>query len=499
MEPAKLHLFSHKPDPPTSLKHIRLHSPYHAFSALVFLCLLFLLLGCGNSDDKPTMAYLGGEILNPTTDHIVIKRNGKILDTVLLNDKNRFSYRIDSVETGLYLIHHKPETQNVYISPGDSILLRANTLAFDESLHFSGKGHTRNNLMAEMFLEDENTARLLLNFYRYTPERFGQIADSIKLERENLLARANKTHEFSEDFLKLSNDIIQYENRDLRERYTYLVQKYFKKYGRQIPADFHQYREDVDFNYMELQCSPGYKRFLENYLINYSLSWCATSGIDIKDCYNLTNVDNVNARLRKAGELVQIPSLRQFILKKIAVRGIVMADSREDIISILEVLQELNFSEDDLEEMKKLGTIQLAFLPGTSLTEVSVVNMEGELVKFENIIKKPTVIFLWSAYTEGHIEEHKRIKKLRKKYPEVDFIGINLDIGDEPAWRVAVRKNNYNINYEYQLGPSSVEKEFFNYYMDKLLFLNTSREVVKGDVVLTSPDFETHLLEFLNQ
>lgn len=460
---------------------------------------MFLFSGCGESNEETDTAYLAGEIVNPTSDQIIIKRNGRVLDTILLNENNRFTYKIDSVENGLYLIEHTPETQNIYISPGDSLLLRANTLAFDESLHFSGKGFAKNNLMAEMFLQDESTAHLLLNFYRYTPQRFGEIADSIRTERESLLEKSNKDHEFSEEFINLSKDIIAYENRDLRERYTYLVNKYYKKYGRQIPPDFHDYRENIDFNNRELQCSPGYKRFLQNYLINYSLTWCANSGLDEKDCYDLTNVDNVNARLRKAGELIQLPTLREYILKKIAVRGIVMADSREDIISILKVLQEQKFSEEDLEEMKKLGTIQLAFLPGISLAAVSLVNMEGELVKFGEVIDRPTVVFLWSNYTEGHVEEHKRIKQLRKKYPAINFMGINLDVGEEPAWRVAVRKNNYNPNYEYQLGPTRIEKEFFSYYMDKLLFLNSAGEVVKGDAVLTSPGFETHLLEFLNR
>lgn len=467
---------------------------------MLLLGLLFFISGCEDEKDaEPPMAYLGGEIVNPITDHVLIKYDGIILDTIPLNEKNRFSYKLDSVRNGLYVLQHRPESQSIHISPGDSLLLRANTLAFDESLHFSGKGNAKNNFLTEMFLEDENTSKLLLNFHRYNPTRFLQIADSIKLERENVLNRANNKYAFSEDFIILANDIITYENRDLKERYTYLVQKYYKEYARQLPRTFHDYRKDIDFNSEALKCNPGYRRFIINYLINYSLSWCSSSGLDTEDCYNLTNVENVKARLKKAGELLEIPYLRQNILKNIAVRGIVMAKSREDIISILQVLEDLNFPEKHMDEMKQLGTVQLAFLPGISLDEVPVVNMEGELLRFNSIIKKPTVIFLWSIYKEGHIEEHRRIRQLRGKFPEIDFIGINLDLGEEPSWRVAVRKYNYNPTYSYQLGPTRIEKEFFTYYIDKLLFINPSGEVVKGDIYLNSPEFETYLLEFLNQ
>lgn len=469
-------------------------------SALLLLCLQLLAISCGNSGlELKDYAYLGGEIVNPTTDHVVIKRNGKLVDTINLDKNNRFSYKIDKAEKGLYIIQHKPEVQNIYISPGDSLLLRVNTLAFDESLHFSGRGNERNNFMSEMFLQDENNSQLLLSFHRYTPDVFLKKADSIKQERMANLERASQKKKFSPEFHELARDIIFYENSDLKERYTYLVNKYYKEYSRLFPANFHDYRNQIDFNFIALQCSPGYKRLLENYLINHSLAWCSTSQLDQADCYSLTNVENVKARLRKAGELVTEPTIREFLLEKIAVRGIVMAKSRKDIIAILQELKAQNLSEGKLEEMRQLGSIQLAYLPGTSLSGISLVNMAGELKTMEEIVERPTVIFLWSVYNEGHQEEHELINQYRKKYPEVDFIGVNLDLSEEPAWRVAVRQHRYNPATEYQLSTSRVKKEFLSYFLDKMLFLNSSGEVVFGDIYIKSPEFENRIVEVLSQ
>ena len=429
----------------------------------------------------------------------MIKHKGTILDTVQLNDKNRFSYKIENAKKGLYIIQHKPESQNIYISPGDSLLLRANTLAFDESLHFSGEGSAKNNFMAEMFLQDENNSQLLLNFHEYSPQVFLQKADSIKQERLNSLQKASEKRKFSNDFNALAEDIISYENYDLKERYTYLVNKYYKDYSKQFPANFHDYRKDIDFNSVALQCSPGYKRLLENYLINYSLSWCAGSGLDQSDCYSLTNPENVISRLRKAGELVKAPTIRERLLEKIAVRGIVTSKSREDIISILQELKAQNMEKDDLEEMRQLGTIQLAYLPGTSLLNVPLLNMAGAIVRMEDIINKPTIIFLWSIYNDEHEEEHELVNQYRRKYPEVKFVGINLDLAEEPAWRVAVRQNGYDPKTEFQLATTTIKKEFFSYFLDKMLFLDSSGEVKAGDIYLTSPEFESQLVGLLNQ
>ncbi len=472
----------------------------HALPALLLLCLHFILAGCGSGDDnKVTHAYLGGEIVNPTTDHVIVKHNGEVLDTILLNAQNRFSYKVENVQKGLYLIQHMPETQNIYLAPGDSLLLRVNTVAFDESLHFSGTGDEHNNFLTDMFLKDEENAQLLLSFHEYAPATFLKKADSIKSLRYSSLDKSSKKRKFSEDFVCLAENIIEYENNDLKERYSYLVNKYHKEFSKQFPEDYYGYRSNIDFNSEELQCSAGYKRFLENYLINYSLTWCANSGLDESDCYDLNNVNNVTSRLKKAGELVQVPTLRKFILEKIAVRGIVMAKSREDIITILKELKAQNIAPEDLEKMRQLGTIQLAYLPGTSLANVPLVNMAGELVSIGDVVDKPTAIFLWSVYDEGHVEEHELVKQFKKKYPEINFIGINLDLGQEPAWRVAVRQNAYDPKTEFQLGTTRIEQDYFRYFLDKILLINPSAEVVVGDSYLTSPEFESHLLEFLNQ
>lgn len=350
-----------------------------------------------------------------------------------------------------------------------------------------------------MFLQDENNSQFLLAFHNYAPETFLKKADSIKQVRLQSLEKTSQKRNFSADFVALAREVIKYENHDLKERYTYLVNKYYKKYSKQFPENFHDYREDIDFNSVALQCSPAYKRLLENYLINHSLSWCAGSGLDEADCYSLTNPENVRTRLRKAGELVQLPSLRKYLMEKIAVRGIVMAKNREDIISILEELEAQNLPEEVLDDMKQLGTIQLAYLPGTSLANAPLLNMAGELVRMEDVVDRPTVIFLWSVYDENHVEEHRLIQQYRKKYPEVDFVGINLDMKEEPAWRVAVRQNSYNPETEFQLATTSIKPEFFNYFMDKMLFLGASSEVAMGDIYLNSPEFESRIVEFLNQ
>ena len=471
-----------------------------ALPALFALLCALSLISCGNDDDDDiSHAWLGGEIVNPTTDYIVLSRDGQVIDTIFFNERNRFSYRLDSVKKGLYVLKHQPETHNIYISPGDSILLRANTLAFDESLHFSGKGNARNNFLAEMFLLDEQNADLLLSFYKIKPADFARKTDSIKQERLNFLSRVAEKKDLSRDFVELANRIINYESYDLKERYTYLIQKYHKEYLKDVPQDFHNYREEVNFNEKILQSSPTYRRFIDNYLINYSIKWCAQSNNDNDDCYDLANNRNIEARIQKLSELTQLPGLRQHFLSKLGVLGIIMARDRKEIISIIELLDEKGLPDEELDKMKQLGTVQLAYLPGTTLEGIPLLTTEGDEVTSDEVISKPTIIFLWSIYSGDHQDDHKLIQQLREKYPEIDFVGINLDV-DEPAkWKMAVDKYGYNPDYEFQLRPTGIKKEFFQYYLNKLLFLDVSGKVVIGDAFINSPEFESRILEFLNK
>lgn len=198
------------------------------------------------------------------------------------------------------------------------------------------------------------------------------------------------------------------------------------------------------------------------------------------------------------GDLIHIPSLRKHFLSKLGATGIIMAKSREDILATIEKLKENGYSEEGIKDMKQLGSIQMAYLPGTTLKNVPIIDTKGDSIPFSQIIRKPTIIFLWSIYKSEHKQDHELIQELRLKYPEINFVGINMDEGETAAWRIAVQKYGYNKDFEYQIGPTRIDKKFFQYYLNKLLFLDASGKVIIGDAFINSPEFESRILEFLN-
>ena len=110
---------------------------------LSYLLVLITLFSCNKSNTIEDATYFGGEIINPKNDFVLIYKDKILIDSVILDQNNRFLYKFKNFTPGLYHFNHE-EYQYVFIEPKDSILFRLNTIDFDESLTFSGKGADKN-------------------------------------------------------------------------------------------------------------------------------------------------------------------------------------------------------------------------------------------------------------------------------------------------------------------------------------------------------------------
>ena len=122
---------------------------------LIFIALIGItLLACNNTNNSCGQAYFGGEIINPNNDHVVLYDSSETpVDTLYLDENNRFTFHLENLNPGLHSFVHGGESQVVILEPNDSIMIRLNTLDFDESLVFTGKGSKKNNYLIELFVK----------------------------------------------------------------------------------------------------------------------------------------------------------------------------------------------------------------------------------------------------------------------------------------------------------------------------------------------------------
>ena len=166
---------------------------------LLPLCLLVVLASCGKKDKPENLVFFSGQIVHPTSDYVVLHKGDEVIDSAKLDKNNRFSIEIENLEPGLHHFQHAPEYQYVYLEPGDSILIRLNTMAFDESLAFFGSNEQINNFLIEMYLSHEDEEELISTYYRLSPEEFRHKMDSLRdMKMEELQTLLNEV-EMSEE------------------------------------------------------------------------------------------------------------------------------------------------------------------------------------------------------------------------------------------------------------------------------------------------------------
>lgn len=463
----------------------------------LFLCCAFLT-GCKDEPVETDAVFLGGQINNPETDYVIISRENETLDTLYLDEENQFGKDFQDLGSGIYTFRHPPESQIMYIEPGDSIIIWLNTLSFDESLNFSGEGAEKSNFLLEMFLKNQKNNDYVVSNYNIPPEQFAKLTDSIRQQRLQNLEELKEKNQFSEEFLDVAKASINYEYYDLRERYVFLVRKYHRRFAKLLPDDFTAYRKDIDFNNDEMQDYYVYTNLIDDYLRTKSIEHCKENHQHKRKCYNLNSYQNIERRIILIDSLSDIQSLKNEFIDRLVAQAITMAENESRIDSILNLLKKIDYS--NIESARHLADIQSDYFIGNSIEDVTAENTKGELIRYGEVINKPTMTYAWSLYAPAHHRwQHNIIDDLKKKYPELNFLGVNIDLGEREEWLRTLETYGYDKEDEYQIARRKASKETYKKYLNKVLFVSPDGTIVRGDIQLGSPEFEEDLLEFLNK
>lgn len=462
--------------------------------------MMILLFACKGDAPLTDDMYFGGLIINPTSKFVVLFKRDVVVDTFYLDDNNKFGGKLVGAEKGLYVFKHPPENQIMYLEPGDSTLVLLNTLDFDESLSFSGTGAAKSNFLNKMYLLNQENNELILTYYKLDPSEFAHKTDSIRDYRISQLEKWNRRSHFSEEFYELAQATINYEYYHLRERYAFLIRKHSPESLNQFPSDFHDYREKISYSDEQLEDYYVYLNLLDDYLRTLSLEYCKENNIVSEGCYDLTNYDNIKRRIIIADSLIKNPRVKNNFLDRLSAQGIIYSKSRENLVAVLQLLEEIDYSGNRMDDLRQMAGIQNALLPGRDLGELKLLNTSGDTIKVKEISNRPKITYHWSVNSRRHQKwQYKIIEDLRFKYPEIDFIGVNIDRNQFTEWENVIKTQSLSQEYEYKLNVLNINEVLLKNYLNKMFFLDSKGKVIRGDVQLNSLDYEPKILEFLNK
>lgn len=461
------------------------------FKKILLFLLVVTLFSCkSKEEDAVTTTYISGQVVNPTCDYIIFSRGRNTLDTVKLDSNNFFYYKTDKITPGLYSFRHN-ETQVFYIEPGDSLLLHVNTVDFDESLAYSGKGGDQNNLLMDFFLQNETENMNLPEWYSLSSKDFENKIDSlraIKIKDYNEFIQNNKV---AEDFKKIALANIDYDYYSKKELYASANMHAAGK----IDPKFFDYRKKINFDLDELKFYYPYYRFMNRYFNNM-----VCSEYDRKAVIDRNSFKYNHRKIQLIDSIVKSDSLKNSLLYNNAWWYMLNAKNADEEREFYETFSKLNSNKEQVAELGKIMEVTIKLTSGNPIPDVAVVNTENVVKDLRDIINSPTVIYFWSSRSAADSKIlHNRAAELKSKYPEYTFLAINTDTHFK-KWLETVKKRGYNTKNEFQLeNIADAKKKLILNPMSKAIILDKNSVILEGKTNMFNLNFEELLLGYLNR
>ena len=459
------------------------------------LLLPLFLVSCKTDKTVDNSTWFGGEIINPNGDYVLLAKNSRLVDTIFLDKNNFFKYRFDSLVPGLYSFIHK-EYQLVYIEPGDSIMLRVNTLDFDESLAYTGKGAAKNNYLIEMFLHNEKEQKLMPGFYQKSAADFSTSLDSMRSIRVEILERFKEKNKTTEGFNEVAQASIDFDYYSKKELYP------FAHYGsnhlenmNSLPNDFYAFRQNIDYGDDHIYTYYPYYRYISSFLDNVSYTTYMN-----RAKFDRTSSIHTIAKLKLIDSVITHDSLKNNLLYATTRRYLINSKNAESSGQIFDLFKDKNSSTEHHSEMKKLHSACSKMIPGNPLPNQMVVTTDNTLKDLHSIINRPTVLFFWSAGSSSHNKRiHKKAAEMKAKYPEFQFLGISVDQNHQ-KWLKTMNLRTFNQKTEYRFNNAAkAEKELVLNSPNKAIIVDASGNILENNTNIFGSSFEIQLLGILNR
>ncbi len=465
------------------------------FITIALLSFCFCSCESSHKNDR-TYTYFGGEIVNPNSNYIILSNGDGYNDTIRLDKKNRFIHKIENLKEGLYTFRHKPENQIVLLEKGDSILMRLNTLEFDESLVFTGDGAEKNNFLADLFLQNEiERERLQRTELGFSPAYFQKNQDSLLKMKLKAFEKLTSKHELSSLAKKLTKASFVFDYYTRHELY------FHTRYGigrldktEDLPKSFLDYRNDINFNDDELKKLYSYNRYLNYYFTNSSLA----NYNDASSMYK-GKIGSIVYKLNLIDSLIKQPYIKNNLLRRVTINFLLDSKNNSDSDIVLKHYLSVSSNKKSQRELQKLARAISKIRPNNKIPDQELITSKGEIIQLSSLFNKPiTALYFWSMDRKEHyIKAHQKASYLSTVYPEIDFIAVNTDDEQTKNWLKTIKRHHYNLNREYEFKyPKCSSKELVIYNNNKVILVDQNGQIINSKANLFSSVFEKQLMQY---
>lgn len=453
------------------------------------IILFFTLTSCKRAfKEDDYVAYFGGEIINPQEKYVLFLKDNEVIDTIYLDKNNRFIHKFDSLAPGLYTFKHNPEYQYVYFDKNDSLMVRLNTFDFDNSVVFCGRGDQKNNFLIELYLKNEADKDKMYDVFDKDVKSFIKNIDSSFAIRKSFYLKRKAEIGWDENFDLVAKACLDFHHITKKEIYPYAHQfRTGENIRSKLPSNYYEHRKEVDFENALLTNYSPFIKYVSVMLNNVALQ---KDHLDL----NENSLENNIEKLDITDTLIKNQKVKNVVLNNVAMMYLLEDQNMYNNQRFIERYLKLTTDNDNKKEITEIYNSVQNLKVGNRLPKIELVDNYYKKVDIYSIINKPTVLFFWTSHAESHFaSSHRKVIELQAKYPEYEFIAINLNDNDA-NWKNAMKKYNFEgIKELHAVDFESIRKKWVITKIHRIIILNADGTIKNGFANLFDVNFEQNL------
>ncbi len=457
-------------------------------SILTIISLGFFTSCDKKHSDEDFTAYFGGEVIDPQTNYVLLLKDNEVVDTLFLDEKNRFLHKFDSLTPGLYTFKHQPEYQYVYFDKNDSLMVLINTRDFDNSIVFCGRGYEKNNYLMEMYLLNEKNRSSMYDVFFRNSKDFIKNIDSIFALRKKVYEKHKVKNEWNESFDSLALASLELPKYFVKEVYPY-AHKFISGENviDELPKDYYNHRKKIDFNNPTFANYYPYVNYVTSLLNNITFT-------EKKGDIDEFTLENSIKKLNIADTLIKNHKIKNTVLNGLAMRYLLEDQNMYNNATFINRYLEISTDKKMQKEINNIAASIHKLTVGKKLPTENFVDINNNPIALEKLIHNQTVIFFCTTNAESHLNSvHKKVFKLKEKYPNVDFIAVNIDDSYE-EWKTKLEGFNHkNIIEIHAVDFEKIREDWVINKIHRTIVLNADGTIKNAFVNLFDVNFEKNL------
>ena len=387
---------------------------------LSILTLCIIITACQR--EIPNYAIFSGKIENTDSKtvlvtgenfrkEILIKEDGTFSDTLKIEAKGYYNYKIGN------------ESSLIYLDRGYALHLNIDTNEFDETIKYSGKNANENTFLALKFLVVEKMTGNTKEFYILSPDAFKKKAAEIKSALIDSLAKSNANEVFTE--IEKTNIHYDYLANLLQYPRTH---SYFAKIEKvDLPVRFLNETEGLDFdNSEDYKNSDGYQQIVTNNFYTTLGAKAKKDSVPFEDIA-LEYIKTLKSKNIKNG-----------LLKTLSYRVSPNNEKAEDLYkAIIAISTDTAFNNKLTISFNKIKTLA----KGQPSPTFNYENYKGGNTTLADLAGKYVYIDVWATWCGPCIAEIPALKIVEKNYhgKNIQFVSISIDqMKDHEKWKKMV-------------------------------------------------------------